>query len=222
MPNTKINGGPCSVDGCTSTSIAKSLCNKHYRSLVPESSRGVRLPKTAHCIAPGCSKVVRALQLCATHYGIWKTGVSISPEHDARVEASKHKICVYPGCDQKVHTRRSNNCEAHKNIGRTFKYEPSIVPGYRRLSRTPDGYVRVVPEPTGPIRREHIVVMENHLGRPLQPGEEVHHKNLQRDQNNIENLELWAHSQPTGARASDLLEWAEQIIALYGPDKEKI
>ncbi len=85
------------------------------------------------------------------------------------------------------------------------------------------GYIYVLApwHPRTPKNRyifEHILVMEEHLDRFLTPNETIHHKNGIRDDNRIENLELWASNHPAGSRAGDLLEWAYEIIEKYeGP-----
>ena len=62
---------------------------------------------------------------------------------------------------------------------------------------------------------EHVLVMEDGLGRHLVRGETVHHLNGVRDDNRLTNLELWTRPQPTGIRAADAVAWAQEIIARY-------
>jgi hypothetical protein len=63
---------------------------------------------------------------------------------------------------------------------------------------------------------EHILVMEEMLGRHLLPGENVHHMNGVKSDNSAKNLELWIRPQPSGIRVSDALAWAHEIIERYG------
>ncbi|HEV2928017.1 MAG TPA: HNH endonuclease [Propionibacteriaceae bacterium] len=62
---------------------------------------------------------------------------------------------------------------------------------------------------------EHVWVMAQMLGRPLRPGETVHHRNLIKGDNDPSNLELWTSHQPKGARVADMLEWCWWFIGQY-------
>ena len=97
---------------------------------------------------------------------------------------------------------------------------------HRRIERLiHDGYVFVwVPDhpranPNSGRVREHILVMEESLGRHFLSGEEVHHKNGDRADNRLQNLELWTKSQPSGARVTDKVEWAVELLRLYAPER---
>lgn len=76
------------------------------------------------------------------------------------------------------------------------------------------GYVTELVQPIDPMFvmaqvggyvMQHRLVVARAIGRPLQAHERVHHKNGNRSDNRIENLELWFGPHPSGQRASDVL-----------------
>ena len=70
----------------------------------------------------------------------------------------------------------------------------------------------------GRYQLEHRVIMERALGRRLLRCESVHHKNGNRLDNALENLELWSSSHPSGQRVDDKITWAIELLRLYAPE----
>jgi len=90
-----------------------------------------------------------------------------------------------------------------------------------------NGYIEVW-KPTHPNCRsagylhEHRYVMSEYLERPLEKYENVHHINGLREDNRIENLELWTTQQPSGQRVKDKINWAIKFLKEYGYETTKI
>ena len=82
-----------------------------------------------------------------------------------------------------------------------------IITDWRKNKHRPNrfGYITVQNGIRG-NRFVHRLVMEESLGRPLQPFEHVHHKNGIRSDNRIENLEIVVAHHGKGQRPEDILK----------------
>lgn len=161
------------------------------------------------CSYEGCPNLCKAKGLCAKHYH------RLSRHGDPAAGSTERNFksgepCLFPGCPKP--SVQLGYCTTHVNRlrrGIPLDYEPKG----RYVSSS--GYVLILVN--GKRVPEHRIVMEQHLGRTLVDDENVHHINGVRDDNRIENLELWSKSQPVGQRAVDKLAWAWEIVKLYGP-----
>ena len=97
-------------------------------------------------------------------------------------------------------------CSGKTNVaGRSDGFvKPQMPEGTKRIIHAAGGgYIKI--KVNGEWLTEHRHVMEQHINRPLESHEIVHHKNGNRSDNSLENLELWKvkTKDPKGIRAAD-------------------
>lgn len=178
-----------------------------------------------NCSLFGCTRTGKMVrQMCVVHYARWKRGDRGSrltrPVREPRVP--KGETCTVSGCQRPQ--RSLALCSLHYARAKSDSGIPMDAPPIREVGanawiKTREGYVARWDNSVRAYRFQHRLEMEKHLGRELVKGENVHHLNGVRDDNRIENLELWSTSQPSGQRVQDKTAWAVEWLRRYAPEK---
>jgi hypothetical protein len=200
----------CAAEDCQGKPHSHGYCKLHWNRL----SRYGRLDRVrnwnpgASCAVDGCEKPVHAGGYCGTHYArVLRHGEAGSAELIPHRRRGKYEglTCAVEGCERRPKSR--GWCNMHYQ---RFRYSGDPVGKWGAQPRKSEGFLdtngyKRLPTAGGGNRLEHRMVMEQILGRPLEPFENIHHKNGIRHDNQPENLELWIWRQPQGQRVSDLV-----------------
>jgi hypothetical protein len=220
-PLPAVRSAECAAGLCDEVSVARGYCGRHYRQVLrsgavkPDAGPGC-------CSVVNCGRVVDARGWCHGHYLRWLRTRDVEP--DRPLGQQPRAGCSVESCPRP--TKARGYCRAHYHRFRRFG-DPRPEQPIR--SYAGDGYLNHgywwVPAPpderhlTGGERTvgEHRLVMARYLGRPLAADEVVHHKNGDRTDNDLANLELWSTAQPKGQRVEDKLAYALMILKRYAP-----
>lgn len=230
---SNIRRTSCSVDGCQRYAGARGLCHSHYEHWRVHGDAGPAIL----CIVTGCGKARHRGPYCCAHaHKFWRYGSADDVDRRGREPI---KCSVFP-CNRRAQSR--GLCATHasqvRREGRVTRPVPRKIAPRGAGSTQCDGY-RVVVEHGHPncfgkkkgTILEHRLVVSRFLGRPLTGDETVHHRNKIRHENTVgpcvlhnkctcgvsppHNLELWSGNHPAGARVSDLVAFAKDVLRRY-------
>lgn len=209
-----------SVCTTTSKGGAHGFCRRHYMQLrrgqIDREGNEVRKPKrvtsygeAARCVVAGCGNRPKAKGLCNAHNMQYRLGnLEVDLPTSGHVQAApsgsytKKALCCVPDCRKRPVNRWMCSTHAQQRAAGIIDAAGARLrdplPSGRPRKQTRwkhQGYVLTYADDHPNARKdgsifEHRLVMSQHLGRPLEEWEIVHHRNGVRDDNRLENLEL--------------------------------
>lgn len=183
------------------------------------------------CDVPTCDRDAVKVGLCSLHYQRKRKTGDVRADEPPRPKQAKWGVgkCSIEGCEKP--SRKRGWCMSHYDRWDSFGDPEYVAPcicenpipgvatarwphpvGSRKVNEL--GYVEILFG--GDRAFEHRLVWEARHGELL-PGQNIHHKNGQRDDNRIENLEVWDTSQPAGQRPEDKVAFALEMLRRYAP-----
>ena len=195
----------------------------HYRRVLRDGEPGPPGPITRErsmCVAVDCDEDAEAWGYCHGRYQRFLRNGAVSEEPLRK----PGRLCSVDDCPRPH--KAKEYCAAHykrvittgdpqsERPIRESTGEGSLSHGYLNIPVPPELRYLVGGSPSV---GEHRLVMARHLGRPLLPDEVVHHRNGNRTDNRIENLELWLTAHPKGQRVEDVVAFSIEILARYAP-----
>lgn len=209
----KQTGRICKVETCDLNARSQGFCSVHYaqfkRGTLSREGKVLqkkdRYPGRQGCKVATCGRPASSRGLCQRHYHQWQLGI-IDEDGDllrkpkrvplkfqdlvCKIEDCNRAVRTVGFCDRHYQQLRSGVIDEDGSPLRELHYRP-----WAKGRTTQHGYVMLLKHDHPNCDQygyvlEHRLVMEEHLGRLLEPGEVVHHINGKKDDNRIDNLQL--------------------------------